>query len=155
MWSRFSPPFQAVDVPEIGVHQKGEVNFPVLLERFKRGLPEEAGAIGCFIGVVRGISSEGKRVKLLRYECSEEISRKLEEIAADFEKEPNIHRVAIHHVIDDLEPGDEAIYLIVAGKHRSEVFFALEKLMNRVKHEAPVWKKEVYEKGERWISDNF
>ena len=140
-------------MPEAGVHRKGEVDLPALLARFKRGLPEEAGAIGCFIGVVRGVSDEGKRVKLLHYECSQEISKKLEEIAADFEKEPDIHRVAIHHVIDDLEPGDEAIYLIVAGKHRSKVFSALEKLMDRVKHEAPIWKKEVYEKGERWISE--
>jgi len=140
-------------VPEIGVHRKGEVDFPALLDQFKRRLSPEAGAIGCFIGVVRGVSNEGKAVKLLRYECSDEISKKLEEIAADFEKEPNIYRIAIHHVINDLEPGDEAIYLIVAGKHRSGVFSALEKLMNRVKHEAPVWKKEIYEEGERWISE--
>lgn len=139
-------------MPEVGIHRRGEVDFPTLLGQFKHGLPEEAGAIGCFIGVVRGISSEGERVKLLRYECSEEISKKLEEIAADFEKKPGIYRVAIHHVIDDLEPGDEAIYLIVAGKHRSEVFSALEKLMDRIKYEAPVWKKEVYERGEQWIS---
>ena len=138
-------------MPEIGVHRKGEVDFPTLLARFKRGLPKEAGAIGCFIGVVRGVSSEGERVKLLHYESSEEVSKKLEEIAADFEKEPNVYRVAIHHMIDDLKPGDEAIYVLVGGRHRSEVFSALEKLMDRVKHEAPIWKKEVYEKGERWI----
>lgn len=140
-------------MPEVGVHRKGEADLPTLLGRFKRGLPKEAGAIGCFIGVVRGVSDEGKRVKLLHYECSEEILEKLEKIAADFEKEPNIYRVAIHHVIDDLEPGDEAIYLIVGGKHRSEVFSALEKLMDCVKHEAPIWKKEVCEGGERWISE--
>ena len=140
-------------MPEIGVHRRGEVDFPTLLEQFKRGLPSGAGAIGCFIGVVRGVSEDRKRVKLLHYECSDETSGKLGEIAADFEKEPDIYRVAVHHVIDDLKPGDEAIYVIVAGKHRSEVFSALQRLMERVKHEAPIWKKEVYEKGERWISE--
>jgi len=138
-------------LPEVSIHRKGEVNFPSLLNKFRRELGKEVGAIGCFIGIVRGISEEGEAVKSLRYECSDEALRKLEEIASDVEKSPNISRVMIHHVIDELKPGEDAIYVLVAGRHRGEVFEALPKIMDRIKVEVPIWKKEITETKEYWV----
>lgn len=140
-------------MPEVGIHRKGEVDFPSLLEKFRRKLGEVVGAIGCFIGIVRGVSKEGEAVKSLRYECSDEALRKLEEIASDVEKSPNISRVMIHHIIDELKPGEDAIYVIVAGRHRGEVFEALPKIMDRIKAEVPIWKKEITETKEYWVHE--
>jgi molybdopterin synthase catalytic subunit len=138
---------------DVGIHRKGEVDFPTLLEKFRRELGESVGAIGCFIGVVRGISKEGEKIKALRYEHSDEAVGKLEEIASDVEKSPDISRVMIHHVIDELEPGDDAIYVLVAGRRRGEVFKALPRIMDRIKVEVPIWKKEVTETREYWINE--
>lgn len=140
-------------MPEVGIHRKGEVNFLDLAEKFKRGLEKEIGAIGCFIGVVRGISKNGEAVKSLHYECSDEALKKLEEIASNIEKNPNISRVMIHHVIDELKPGEDAIYVIVAGRHRGEVFEALPKIMDHLKAEVPIWKKEITEAREYWVRE--
>lgn len=139
-------------MPEAGIHRKGEVDLPSLLGKLKRELGEEVGAIGCFIGVVRGASG-GEAVKSLRYECSNEAVKKLEEIALETEKQANISRVMIHHVIDELKPGEDAIYVIVAGRHRGEVFEALPKIMDRIKAEAPIWKKEITETKEYWVHE--
>jgi len=138
-------------LPEVGIHRRGEVDFPSLLKKFRRELGKEVGAIGCFIGIVRGVSKEGETVKSLRYECSDEAMRKLEEIASDVEKSPDISRVMIHHVVDELRPGEDAIYVLVAGRHRGEVFEALPRIMDRVKAEVPIWKKEITETKEYWV----
>ncbi len=138
-------------MPEVGIHRRGEVDFPSLLKKFRRELGEGVGAIGCFIGIVRGISEESETVKSLHYECSDEALRKLEEIASDVEKSLDISRVMIHHVIDELKPGEDAIYVLVAGKRRGEVFEALPRIMNRVKVEVPIWKKEITETKEYWV----
>lgn len=140
-------------MPDVGIHRKREVDFPSLLEKFRRELGGSVGAIGCFIGVVRGISKEGEEIKSLRYEHSDEAVRKLEEIASDVERSPDISRVMIHHVIDELKPGEDAIYVLVAGKRRGEVFKALPKIMDRIKVEVPIWKKEVTETKEYWINE--
>ena len=140
-------------MPEVGIHRRGEVDFPSLLKKFRRGLGGEVGAIGCFIGIVRGVSKGGEAVKSLRYECSDEALRKLEEIAADVEKSPNILRVMIHHVVDEIRPGEDAIYVLVAGRHQSEVCKALPKIVERVKTEVPIWKKEVTKTNEYWVQE--
>ena len=140
-------------MPDVGIHRKGEVDFPSLLEKFRRDLGSSVGAIGCFIGVVREISKEGEKIKLLKYERSDEAVGKLEEIASDVERSPGISRVMIHHVIDELRPGEDAIYVLVAGKRRDEVFKALPTIMDRVKVEVPIWKKEVTETKEYWINE--
>ncbi|MEW6592297.1 MAG: molybdenum cofactor biosynthesis protein MoaE [Candidatus Hadarchaeota archaeon] len=137
-------------MPDIGIHKKGEINLPMLLEKVRRNLPETVGAIGCFIGVVRGRSSKGEKVKLLDYESSEEALKKLKEIAEEIEQRKNIERVAIHHVVDELKPGEDAVYVVIAGKGREDVFKALPDAMNLVKTKAPIWKKEVTKKGARW-----
>ena len=139
-------------MPDVGTHRKGEVDFFTLLRKLKSELKGKVGAIASFVGIVRGTSEGGEPVKHLHYECSEEAREKLEEIAADAERRPGISRVLIHHVIDDLKPGEDAIYVIVAGKHRAEVFAALPQIMDRVKAEAPIWKKEITETGEYWVS---
>ena len=140
-------------MPDIGIHRKGEVDFFTLLQKLKGEFKGKAGAIASFVGIVRGTSEGGEPVKHLHYECSEEAGKKLEEIAADAERQPGISRVLIHHVIDDLKPGEDAIYVIVAGKHRTEVFAALPQIMDRVKAEVPIWKKEVTETREYWVNE--
>ena len=138
-------------MPDVGIHKKGEINLPQLLGKLRKELGGESGAISCFIGVVRGVSKSGEVVKRLHYECSDEALKKLEQIATEAERRPNISRVMIHHVVDDLKPGEDAIYVLVAGKHRTEVFSVLPKLMDRIKAEVPIWKKEITESREYWV----
>jgi len=138
-------------MPDVGVHRRGEVDLPDLLRRLRKDLGEEVGAIGCFVGVVRAVSSGGKKVKYLSYEAAEDAAKKLEEIASEVERQPNIKRVMIHHVVDQLKPGEDAIYVLVTGKKREDVFKALPEVMDRVKKDVPIWKKEVTENGEYWI----
>ena len=140
-------------MPDVGINRKGEVDYFTLLRKLRSEHKGKAGAIASFVGIIRGTSKDGEKVKYLHYECAEGVVKELEQIAADFERLPGILGVMIHHVIDDLKPGEDAIYILVAGEHRAEVFTALSRIMDRVKAEAPIWKKEVTETREYWIHE--
>lgn len=133
---------------------KGERSFSEILEDFKNRLKEEVGAVGTFIGLVRGEGKKGSKVEKLHYECADDAENDLENIAKEIEGElAGISEVAIHHIIDDLKPRDEIIYVLAAGKHRKEVFEALPRIMDKVKTEAKIWKKEITRDDEYWIHE--
>ncbi|MEM2875930.1 MAG: molybdenum cofactor biosynthesis protein MoaE [Candidatus Bathyarchaeia archaeon] len=145
---------------EAYVHRKGEYTLLDVLERVRRN-PEvwKAGAIIVFIGVVRGETLNGGRVKRLSVEAYEEgTNRVLAEIIDDLESREGIVDVQIHHLTGEFDVGDELVYVAVAGRHRDQIFPVLREAIERYKSEAPIFKKEsiVDDKGEEktyWVSE--
>jgi len=133
------------------VHKKGEVDLCKLVKEIRQNLGTEVGALGCFVGIVRGTAKSGERVDLLHYEATEEAATVLTEIAKEVQERFGLEELQIHHVIDDLKPGEDAIYVVACGKHRKEVFQALVEAMELVKSKAPVWKKEITPSGGYWV----
>lgn len=133
------------------IYKKGEVDFCSLIKKVQQNLGGEIGALGCFIGVVRGTSKSGEKIDVLHYEMAEEAAQVLAEIARETESRLGLKEVQIHHVVDDLRPGEESICVIACGKHRKEVFLALSKVMEQVKSRAPIWKKEITASRGHWI----
>ncbi len=114
---------------------------------------ESAGAIACFIGIVRGQGLRGGRVRKLVFEAYREAAEKsLARIAEDILSRPGIVDVRIHHLVGELEVGEDIVYIVVAGGHREEVFKALREAVERMKREAAIWKKEITDRGEYWVS---
>lgn len=137
-----------------GTHKKDEISFSELLEEFKKELGEEVGAIASFIGIVREEAKKEGSVKELHYESAEKVEEELEKVAKEIEEDMDeISEIYIHHIIDDLKPGDEIIYVLVGGVHREEVFQVLPSIMDRVKSEVRIWKKEITENDEYWIHE--
>ncbi|MEM1981771.1 MAG: molybdenum cofactor biosynthesis protein MoaE [Candidatus Hadarchaeales archaeon] len=137
---------------DVGLHKKGEVSLELLLRRMRKKWKGRAGAFTCFVGMVRGRSEGGRRVKYLHYESAEkEALDTLRRIAKEGEGKEGILEVSIHHVVGDLKPGEEALYVVIASRHRKEAFSLLPRLMDRLKSEVPIWKKEVYGREGRWI----
>ena len=143
-----------------GVHEKGDFNLQTLVDSIRKNKNyDETGAIGLFIGVVRGENNEDQKVKKLTMEAYEEKANEvLEDICVDLQKKHGIVDVQIHHLLGDFQVGEDIVYVSVAGSHRPEVFDVLREAVERYKHEAPVFKKEqvVDEKGltkESWVSE--
>ena len=139
---------------KVGIVRKNEVSFDQLLDLIKSSESiEECGAIVAFIGIVRGISRDKKRIKKLIYEAekniAEEVMRNIRQEI--IEKYSEVKDVIIYHIIDELNVSDETIYILVSAKHREQAFSAAKEALNRVKKEVPIWKKEVTINGEHWI----
>lgn len=62
-----------------------------------------------------------------------------------------LQQIAIIHRTGTLRPGDEIVLVGVSSAHRAAAFAAAEYLMDRLKTEAPFWKRESTPAGERWL----
>jgi molybdopterin synthase catalytic subunit len=144
------------------VHEKGTFNSQDAIDNIKKDPNyHKAGAIGLFIGVVRGetLESEKERVEKLTIEAYEEkADQVLTKISQELTKKPGIVSVQIHHLLGEFNVGDDLVYVAVAGAHRTDVFPVLREAVERYKSEAPVFKKEhiTDKKGsasEYWVSE--
>jgi Molybdopterin converting factor, large subunit len=143
-----------------GVHEKGTFTVQDTIKNIKKDPNyHKAGAIGLFIGVVRGETLEGEKVEKLELEAYEEKANQvLTKICDDLTQKPGIVNVQIHHLLGEFNVGDDLVYVAVAGSHRTDIFPVLREAVERYKSEAPVFKKEhiVNEEGsksEYWVSE--
>ncbi len=147
-------PGGSIGMERVGIFEGDRISLEEAL-RDVRGNPSlpKAGAIGCFIGIVRGIADDGLRVKGLWFEAERAMAeRALREIADWAMGRPGIVDVRIYHRIGGLGPGEDIMYVIVAASRRRELFETMEAIIDRIKREVPIWKKELTESGGRWIS---
>ena len=138
---------------KVMITRKGEVGLEQLLDEL-RPYSGEFGAIVIFMGVVRSLGCNGSKVRKLSYECYEEVAiESMERVRREVMEEfKGVKEILINHVVDDLEPGEEIMHVLVAAEHRDEAFRAAREAVERVKREVQIWKKEITEKGEHWIS---
>ena len=110
------------------------------------------GAVVTFLGTTRD-NFEGKRVITLEYEAFEEMAvKKLEEIRQGLMAEFQIEDIAIAHRIGRVDIGQISLGVAVAAPHRKEAFLACHEAVDRLKSTVPIWKKEIYEDGSRWVA---
>ena len=96
--------------------------------------------------------SMGKSVLYLEYEAYEPMAlKKLSEIADEVTEKWGIEDVAIVHRIGRLEIEDVSLVVAIASPHRKEAFQACGYVVDRIKEDVPIWKKEVFEDGEVWV----
>lgn len=113
----------------------------------------ESGASANFLGVVRNHDA-GHSVASLEYQSHPTAGAVLEQLAAQIAARPGVHRVAVSHRADArLEVGDTAIVCAVSAAHRGEAFEACSELVERIKHELPVWKLQTRTDGSQdWVN---
>ncbi len=110
------------------------------------------GAVVTFLGTTRD-TFEGKRVVRLDYEAYEEMAvKKMAEVCRELQEEFDIEDIAIAHRIGTVDIGEVSLVIAVASPHRKEAFFACHRAVDRIKEIVPIWKKEVYEDGSRWVA---
>lgn len=111
----------------------------------------DVGGVSVFIGTVRN-HSEGKVVTRLEYHAYESMAEKqMAKIAAEIAEEiPGVRLCALHRV-GELEVGDRAVVCVAATPHRGEAFRACRLLIDRIKEQVPVWKREHGPDGPYWV----
>ncbi len=110
------------------------------------------GGTTIFVGSVRN-QTDGKRVLRLEFEAYEPMAKKeMEEIAREAIDKFGLEAIAIHHAIGILEPGALPVVIAASAAHRDAAFRACRYAIDRLKERVPIWKREVYEDGEVWVS---
>src|SRR5690606_19886722 len=110
----------------------------------------ECGAVVTFRGVVRD-EDGGRDVTSLDYEAHPDATAVLRAVCAAVAAETGL-RVAAVHRYGHLEIGDVALVAAASAGHRKEAFEACSLLVERIKAEVPIWKKQQFTDGEsEWV----
>lgn len=137
----------------MGVRKRGEITFEDVVREIKRRSRGKAGAISFFVGTVREKGKKGGKVRFLEYEAyTEVVESQLKKIRDEVMREKGLVELLIYHIVGKVPVGEDTVYVAVAGEHRKESIEALREVMDRIKGEVSIWKKEVTEKGAYWVS---
>ena len=103
-------------------------------------LSDEDGALVTFRGVIRDHDG-GRDVAGLDYSAHPEAERFLAEVCERIAERTGLP-VAAAHRIGTLGIGDVALVAAVAAPHRAEAFTTCALLVDRIKAEVPIWKRQ-------------
>jgi molybdopterin synthase catalytic subunit len=116
-----------------------------------RGEDPAIGAVVSFIGLMRDLN-DGARVDSLFLEHYPGMTEKaLEQIVKLAFERWNLQGCRVVHRVGLLKPTEPIVLVAVASSHRKEAFCGCEFIIDFLKTQAPFWKKESTEEGERWV----
>src|SRR6187431_1521408 len=110
------------------------------------------GAVNVFVGTVRN-NAHSKNVVWLEYEAYETMAiTEIRKIIDEASHRWPLQGWAVSHRIGTLKPGEVAVVVAVSTPHRRESFEACQFIIDTLKEKAPIWKKELFQDGEEWVS---
>lgn len=114
-----------------------------------------AGAVVVMLGLVRDHTNKGgARVNVTRldYEAYVDMAvAVIEGVVAGVEGEHDGVRGFVEHRTGSLVVGDVAVVVVASSPHRKDAFVACEKIIDRLKKDAPIWKREHGDDGVMWV----
>lgn len=110
-----------------------------------------AGAIASFTGLVRG-ENDGAAVTGLELDHHPRLTEQaICTIGADAAQRFALTDIVIVHRHGALAPGEAIVFVAAAAPHRRDAFDAAQYVMDRLKTEAPFWKREQRGDGAHWL----
>jgi molybdopterin synthase catalytic subunit len=127
----------------------GPIQMEVLRDRVDH---PDAGAHGWFVGVTRRTTGD-LITETLHYEAHSTMAmRELNKLADSAVKKFSLLRLVIVHRLGEVPVTEASVAIGCSSQHRPETFAALEWIMNKLKKDVPIWKREVYFDGkEEWV----
>lgn len=102
-----------------------------------------AGAVATFVGQVRDHDPDADgQVTSLEYSAHPDAESVLRRICTELAADPEVLGLAAAHRTGLLVVGDLAIVACVATAHRALAFDVCRELVERVKTEVPIWKRQ-------------
>jgi molybdopterin converting factor subunit 1 len=103
-----------------------------------------AGAVVTFQGVTRD-------VERLEYESYVEMAEeRIGTIVAEAVERHGLCAAAAEHRVGDVPLSEPSVIVAASSPHRDEAFAGAREIIDRLKAEAPIWKKEIEGGEERW-----
>lgn len=111
-----------------------------------------AGAVVGFCGVVRDHDA-GRSVAALDYSAHPTAGAVVARVAAEVAASAQgVRAIAVTHRVGPLRIGDAALVCAVSADHRQAAFATCARLVEEVKAQLPVWKRQVFADGtDEWV----
>jgi len=131
------------------IRLSSEVLEPARVLDLVRG--PDAGGIASFIGTVRSVS-RGRTVLHLEYEAFSGMALdRMRRIAEAAVQEFGCLRIAVFHRTGRVKVGEDAVVIAAAAAHRDQALRACRAVIEALKADVPIWKREFYEEGSSWV----
>lgn len=129
------------------------IDFQAEYEQIKH---PENGCILFFLGVSRN-SKEDKGVKALEYSAYEDmVYSKAQSLIERIQSMYPLNSIVIVHRLGVVPITEASLLVMISGSHRKLLFEALEVTVDLIKREIPIWKKAIYESGDKaWLENHF
>ena len=108
-----------------------------------------AGGIDVFLGTTRDETSpEGRALIALDYEAYEQMAlEQMRKLAGRARDKWPIVKLALLHRIGRVAVGEPSVVIAVSTPHRAQAFEACRFLIDELKRDIAIWKKEVWSDG--------
>jgi molybdopterin synthase catalytic subunit len=144
--SRLSPPARRLALVELTEHPLDPALHTAAVEG------PVSGAVVSFAGVVRNHDG-GRQVTAIEYVAHPTAAAVLARIVGEVTAGSDAEAVAVSHRVGALEIGDAALVVAVAGVHRAEAFLTAMALVDEIKRQLPVWKRQIFADGsDEWVA---
>jgi len=112
----------------------------------------QAGAVVLFLGTTREFT-HGRQTTTLDYEAYEPMARtKMAELEFKAKEQWQLVECGIIHRLGNVPLGDASVAIAVSSPHRAEAFAAGKWLIDTLKVEVPIWKREHWSDGStEWV----
>ncbi len=124
-------------------------------QSLKGRLPGMTGACTSFIGTMRDFN-EGDQVKGMSLEHYPGMTEKhLEQVCEKAQQKWELLDTYITHRVGELTPDDAIVVVAVWSSHRKDAFEACRFIMEELKSNVPLWKREILNNdSSRWVEKN-
>jgi molybdopterin converting factor subunit 1 len=129
-----------------GVAHIAITDAPLSLDALARRVADpRAGAVVTFQGVTR-------EVEELHYEAYAEMAReRMETIVTAAIERHDLCAAAAEHRVGVVPLSEPSVIVAVSAPHRAEAFAAAREIIDAIKAEAPIWKKEIERDSSSWV----
>lgn len=125
------------------------IDTAAMLDRARHA---EAGAIVLFLGTTREFTA-GRQTVVLSYEAYREMAeRRLAELEAEARRRWPVLECCITHRLGLVPPTEASVAIVVCTPHRADAFAAGQWLIDLLKKDVPIWKREKWaDGGAEWV----
>lgn len=108
------------------------------------------GAVVSFVGLTREMEGDERVLRLEFDAWKDRLNSVLERLATEAMTDFGVTAVAMAHRTGSVGPNEPIVAIHVGSPHRKEAFTGCSWLIDELKRQAPLWKKEVTTAGETW-----
>jgi molybdopterin synthase catalytic subunit len=138
--------------PELRIHCE-ITPLPIAIESLRACIADaDVGAHAWFEGVTRR-TTNGRETIELSYEAFEPMaSAEMRKLGLAIAKEFGLTALVIVHRLGIVPVGEASLIVGCSSAHRLAVFESLRKVVDQLKHQVPIWKKEHFADGSsEWV----
>jgi molybdopterin synthase catalytic subunit/molybdopterin converting factor small subunit len=136
-----APPSTDDDTPHVRLRSEA-LSLDVLVAAVR---DPRAGAVVSFQGVTR-------EVERLDYEAYAEMAvERMTEIATAARERHGLCRVAVEHRVGSVPLSEPSVVVAVSAAHRGEAFAGAREIIDALKAQVPIWKREIDGEVATWV----